>query len=175
MFADLDDLADLEIDCQSHGPNSESFDFHGEIVLGFFEQYPNSSEIIEPKSELKFKGTLRCCDFRKDRKNKKLKKLKKIEIHLKRTKSTPAVTCSRSIGKVRSILGISFFLIKKLKEKSTLREKFIVKVKQENIGSACQHNVLERRFFHVSKALMFFFNFCIYCLIEKLTGFTVTG
>ena len=37
------------------------------------------------------------------------------------------------------------------------------------------NNVIERRFFHVSEVWTFFFNFCIYIMIEKLTGATLSG
>ena len=40
-----------------------------------------------------------------------------VEIHLKRTKSTPAVTYSHSFGRIKSILGISFFSDQKIKLK----------------------------------------------------------
>ena len=66
-------------------------------------------------------------------------------------------------------------MIKKFKEMSRKIEKFSVKFKKENIELAGEQKVIERRFFDVSEVWTFFFNFCIYVTIEKLTGSTVTG
>ena len=66
-------------------------------------------------------------------------------------------------------------MITKSKKISRKIEKFSIKFEKENIRLAGQQNAVERRFFHVSEVWTFFFNFCIYVMIEKLTGFTVTG
>ena len=47
--------------------------------------------------------------------------------------------------------------------------------KIKKIRLAGQQNAVERRFFHVSEVWTFFFNFCIYVMIEKLTGATLSG